>query len=106
MTQTEILDKIKKAEKEAANSIKKADNNKEIALNKARIEREEIIKKVKKTAEEGRKIDLSKAQKTLDRERDKIVSRGDKENRALGKKARGKVNEAAERFIEKFMESV
>ena len=47
MTQAELLDKIKKAEEDAANSIKKAESDREKSLNKARIEREELIKKSK-----------------------------------------------------------
>tara|TARA_Y100000758_G_scaffold280782_1_gene227968 strand:+ start:992 stop:1312 length:321 start_codon:yes stop_codon:yes gene_type:complete len=106
MTQAEILDKIKRAEEEAANSIKNAEKNRETSLNKARIEREEFIKKAEETVEANRMNDISKAQNKIDKKKEKILVDGDTENDAMRKKASEKIKKAADTFISKFMESV
>ena len=60
----------------------------------------------KEAAEENRKNDFSKAQEKIDKKKDKILNEGDKKNQAMGKEANEKIKKAADRFIEKFMESV
>ena len=106
MTQAEILDKIKKAEEEAANSIKNAESGRENSLNKARNEREELIKNSKKTVETNRMNDISKAQNKIDKKKEKILIDGDSKNEAMRKEASEKIKKAADKFISKFMESV
>ena len=106
MTQAELLDKIKKAEEDAANSIENAESDREKSLNKARIEREELIKKSKETVEVKNKDDISKAQNKIDKKKDKILDDGNSENATMRKKASERIKKAADKFISKFMESV
>ena len=106
MSREALLEKIKKAEAAAASDIEAAEKEQVSARNKIPIDQDNLMKKAKDSAvsKSQKEIDVAKAE--VESQKSAILKKGKKSNSDMKKKADGKVDAAADKFIEEFLESL
>ena len=106
MSREALLEKIKKAEAAAASDVEAAEKEQVSARNKVPIDQDNLMKKAKDSAvsKSQKEIDVAKAE--VESQKSAILKKGKKSNSDMKKKAEGKVDAAADKFIEEFLESL
>ena len=106
MSREALLEKIKKAEAVAASDIKDAEKEQVSARNKVPIDQDNLIKKAKDSATTKSQKEIDVATIDVESQKSDILKKGMKSNSNMKKKAEGKVDAAADKFIKKFLESL
>jgi len=106
MSREALLEKIKKAEAAAASDIEAAEKEQVSARNKVPIDQENLIKKAKDSATSKSQKEIDAARKAVDSQKGTILKKGKKSKSDMKKKADGKVDSAADKFIKEFLESL
>jgi len=106
MSREALLEKIKKAEAAAASDIEAAEKEQVSARNKVPIDQENLIKKAKDSATSKSQKEIDAARKDVESQKGTILKKGKKSNSDMKKKADGKVDSAADKFIKEFLESL
>ena len=65
-----------------------------------------ILKEKKDEAEKKSKSEIDEAMKEIGKEKSDILTKGNKANSKMKKEAQSKVSSAADRFVDKFLESL
>ena len=106
MSREALLEKIKKAEAVAASDIEAAEKEQVSARNKVPIDKDNLMKKVKDSAVSKSQKEIDAAKTEVESQKSAILKKGKKSNSDMKKKADGKVDAAADKFIEEFLESL
>jgi len=106
MSRTDLLEKIKRAEASASTEIEKAEQEQISAKNRIPLDQEELISKERKSAEKKSKKEIEAAMEEIGKEKTKILRNGKKENSGLKSKAEGRINDASQKFVDTFLESL
>ena len=106
MSREALLEKIKKAEAAAASDIEAAEKEQVSARNKVPIDQDNLLKKAKDSATSNSKKEIDDAKRDVESQKSDILKKGKKSNSDMKKKAEGKVDAAAEKFIKEFLESL
>ena len=106
MSREALLEKIKKAEAAAASDIDAAEKEQVSARNKVPIDQENLIKKAKDSASAKSQKEIDAARSDVESQKSTILKKGEKTNSDMKKKADGKVDAAADKFIKEFLESL
>jgi len=102
----EILDEIKEAEEEAEKIAEEATAKKQGMLQKARQDSLKLISE--KEAELGNELkkEIDKKTAELDKKKNEIILKSEKEAELMNKKSKAKMNPAVDYIMEKFEESL
>ena len=106
MSREALLEKIKKAESAAASNIEAAEKEQVSARNKVPIDQEILIKKAKDSASAKSQREIDEAKSDVESQKSAILKKGEKNYSDMKKKAEGKVDTAADKFINEFLESL
>ena len=106
MSREALLEKIKKAESAAASDIEAAEKEQVSARNKVPIDQENLLKKAKDSATSKSQKEIDAATSDVESQKNDILKKGKKSNSDMKKKAEGKVDAAADKFIKEFLESL
>ena len=106
MSREALLEKIKKAEAAAASDIEAAEKEQASARNKVPIDQENLLKKAKNSAISKSQKEIDAATSDVESQKSDILKKGKKSNSDMKKKAEGKVDAAADKFIKEFLESL
>ena len=106
MSREALLEKIKKAEAAAASDIEAAEKEQVSARNKVPIDQENMLKKAKDSATSKSQKEIDAATSEVESQKSDILKKGKKSNSDMKKKAEGKVDAAADKFIKEFLESL
>ena len=106
MSREALLEKIKKAEAAAASDIEAAEKEQVSARNKVPIDQENLLKKAKDSAMSKSQKKIDSATSDVESQKNDILKKGKKSNSDMKKKAEGKVDAAADKFIKEFLESL
>ena len=106
MSREALLEKIKKAEAAAASDIEAAEREQVSARNKVPIDQENLLKKAKDSAMSKSQKEIDAATSDVESQKNDILKKGKKSNSDMKKKAEGKVDAAADKFIKEFLESL
>ena len=106
MSREALLEKIKKAEAAAASDIEAAEKEQVSARNKVPIDQENLLKKAKDSATFKSQKEIAAATSDIESQKSDILKEGKKSNSDMKKKAEGKVDAAADKFIKEFLESL
>ena len=106
MSREALLEKIKKAEAAAASDIEAAEKEQVSARNKVPIDQENLLKKAKDSAISKSQKEIDAATSDVESQKSDILKEGKKSNSDMKKKAEGKVDAAADKFIKEFLESL
>ena len=106
MSREALLEKIKKAEAAAASDIEAAEKEQVSARNKVPIDQENLLKKAKDSAMSKSQKEIDAATSDVESQKNDILKKGKKSNSDMKKKAEGKVDAAADKFIKEFLESL
>ena len=105
MSREALLEKIKNAEASAAAEIEAAEKEQISARNKVPIDQDKLIKKAKDSATTKSQKEVDAAKAEVHDQKNSILKKGEKSNSDMKKKAQGKVDAAADKFIKEFLES-
>ena len=106
MSRTDLLEKIKQAEASASTEIEKAEQEQISAKNRIPLDQEELISKQRKSAEKKSKIEIKSAMEEIDEQKTKILKNGEKSNSGMKAKAEDRINDASQKFVDTFLESL
>ena len=106
MSREALLEKIKKAEAAAASDIEAAEKEQISARNKVPIAQDNLIKKARDSASSKSQKEIDEAKADVESQKSSILKKGEKSNSDMKKKAEGKVDAAADKFIKEFLESL
>ena len=106
MSREALLEKIKKAEAVAASDIEAAEKEQVSARNKVPIDQENLLRKAKDSATSKSQKEIDAATSDVESQKNDILKKGKKSNSDMKKKAEGKVDAAADKFIKEFLESL
>ena len=106
MSREALLEKIKKAETAAASDIEAAEKEQVSARNKVPIDQDNLMKKAKDSAVSKSQKEIDAAKTEVESQKSTILKKGKKNNSDMKKKADGKVDAAADKFIKEFLESL
>ena len=106
MSREDLLEKIKNAEAAAASDIEAAEKEQVSARNKVPIDQDILIKKGKDSASAKSQKEIDAAKSDVESQKSAILKKGKKSNSDMKKKAEGKVDDAADKFINEFLESL
>ena len=106
MSREALLEKIKKAEAAAASDIEAAEKEQISARNKVPIDQDNLIKKARDSASSKSQKEIEEAKAYVESQKSSILKKGEKSNSDMKKKAEGKVDAAADKFIKEFLESL
>ena len=106
MSREALQEKIKKAEAAAASDIEAAEKEQVSARNKVPIDQENLLKKAKDSAMSKSQKEIDAATNDVESQKSDILKKGKKSNSDMKKKAEGKVDAAADKFIKEFLESL
>ena len=106
MSREALLEKIKKAEAAAASDIEAAEKEQVSARNNVPIDQENLLKKAKDSAMSKSQKEIDAATSDVESQKSDILKKGKKSNSDMKKKAEGKVDAAADKFIKEFLESL
>ena len=106
MSRNELLEKIKTAEGIAAKEVEKAEKERATAINRIPLDTEALLMQNKDNAEKSSNLEIEKAMKEIEKERSDIMKKGEKNNSTMKNEAQGKVSSAADKFVDKFLESL
>jgi len=106
MSREDLLEKIKNAEAAAASDIEAAEKEQVSARNKVPIDQDILIKKGKDSASAKSQKEIDAAKSDVESQKSAILKKGEKSNSDMKKKAEGKVDAAADKFINEFLESL
>ena len=106
MSREALLEKIKKAEAAAASDIEAAEKERISARNKVPIDQDNLIKKAKDSASAKSQREIDEAKSDVESQKSAILKKGEKNYSDMKKKAEGKVDTAADKFINEFLESL
>ena len=106
MSREALLEKIKKAEAAAASDIEAAEKERISARNKVPIDQDNLIKKAKDSASAKSQKEIDAAKSDVESQKSAILKKGEKSHSDMKKKAEGKVDAAADKFIKEFLESL
>ncbi|MDG1544777.1 MAG: hypothetical protein BEU00_03390 [Marine Group III euryarchaeote CG-Epi3] len=106
MSRQALLEKIKKAETAAASDIEAAEKEQVSARNKVPIDQDNLMKKAKDSAVSKSQKEIDAARTEVESQKSEILKKGKKNNSDMKKKADGKVDAAADKFIKEFLESL
>ena len=99
-------ERAKKAEASAASDIEAAEKEQVSARNKVPIDQENLLKKAKDSATSKSQKEIDAATGNIESQKSDILKKGKKSNSDMKKKAEGKVDAAADKFIKEFLESL
>ena len=106
MSREALLEKIKKAEAAAASDIEAAEKEQISARSKIPIDQENLLKKAKDSAMSKSQKEIDAATSDVESQKSDILKKGKRSNSDMKKKAEGKVDAAADKFIKEFLESL
>ena len=106
MSRTDLLEKIKQAEASASTEIDKAEKEQISAKNRMPLDHEELISKERKSAEKKSKTEIKSAMEEIDEQKTKILKNGEKNNSGMKAKAEGRIDDASQKFVDTFLESL
>ena len=106
MSREALLEKIKKAEAAAASDIEAAEKEQVSARNKVPVDQENLLKKAKDSAMSNSQKEIDAGTSDVESQKIDILKKGKKSNSDMKKKAEGKVDAAADKFIKEFLESL
>lgn len=106
MSREALLEKIKKAEAAAASDIEAAEKEQISARNKVPVDQDNLIKKAKASASAKSQKEFDAAKSDVESQKSAILKKGEKSYSDMKKKAEGKVDAAADKFIKDFLESL
>ena len=106
MSREALLEKIKKAEAAAASDIEAAEKEQISARNKVPVDQDNLIKKAKASALAKSQKEFDAAKNDVESQKSAILKKGEKSYSDMKKKAEGKVDAAADKFIKDFLESL
>ena len=106
MSREALLEKIKKAEAAAASDIEAAEKEQISARNKVPVDQDNLIKKAKASASAKSQKEFYAAKSDVESQKSAILKKGEKSYSDMKKKAEGKVDAAADKFIKDFLESL
>lgn len=106
MSRNALLEKIKRAEEVAASEVEKAEKERTTAMNRIPLDQEALLKEKKDKAEKESKSEIDEAMKEIGKEKSEILTKGNKANSKMKKEAQNKVGSAADKFVDKFLESL
>tara|TARA_B100000945_G_scaffold98067_1_gene76790 strand:- start:2684 stop:3007 length:324 start_codon:yes stop_codon:yes gene_type:complete len=106
MSREALLEKIKKAEAAAASDIEAAEKEQISARNKVPVDQDNLIKKAKASASAKSQKEFDAAKNDVESQKSAILKKGEKSYSDMKKKAEGKVDAAADKFIKDFLESL
>ena len=106
MSREALLEKIKKAEAAAASDVEAAEKEQVSARNKVPIDQDKLMKEAKDSAVSKSQKEIDTAKAEVESQKSAILKKGKKSNSDMKKKADGKVDAAADKFIEEFLESL
>ena len=106
MSRNALLEKIKRAEEVAASEVEKAEKERTTAMNRIPLDQESLLKEKKEKAEVKSKTEIDEAMKEIGKQKSDILAKGSKTNSKMKKEAQGKIDSAANKFVDKFLESL
>ena len=106
MSREALLEKIKKAEVAAASDIEAAEKEQISTRNKVPVDQDNLIKKAKDSASAKSQKEFDAAKSDVESQKSAILKKGEKSYSDMKKKAEGKVDAAADKFIKEFLESL
>ena len=106
MSRNALLEKIKRAEEVAASEVEKAEKERTTAMNRIPLDQEALLKEKKEKAEVKSKTEIDEAMKEIGKQKSDILAKGSKTNSKMKKEAQGKIDSAANKFVDKFLESL
>jgi len=106
MSRNVLLEKIKQAEAVASAEVEKAEKEHVSTTNRIPLDQEAVLKEKREKAEKASQSEIDKAMKDIEKQKADILSKGKKANSKMNSDAKGKVGKAAEKFVDKFLESL
>ena len=106
MSRTDLLEKIKQAEASASTEIEKAEKEQISAKNRMPLDQEDLISKERKSAEKKSKAEIKSAMEEIDGLKTKILKNGEKDNLGMKTKAEDRIDDASQKFVDTFLESL
>ena len=106
MSRNVLLEKIKQAEAVASAEVEKAEKDHVSTTNRIPLDQEAILKEKREKAEKASQSDVDKAMKDIEKQKAAILSKGKKANSKMKDDANAKIGNAAEKFVDKFLESL
>ena len=106
MSRNVLLEKIKQAEAVASAEVEKAEKEHISTTNRIPLDQEAILKEKREKAEKASQSDVDKAMKDIEKQKAAILSKGKKENSKMKDDGNAKIGNAAEKFVDKFLESL
>ena len=106
MSRNVLLEKIKQAEAVASSEVEKAEKEHVSTTNRIPLDQEAIIKEKREKAEAASQADIDKAMKDIEKQKADILAKGKKANSEMNDAAKGKIDKAAGKFVDKFWESL
>ena len=106
MSRTDLLEKIKQAEASASTEIEKAEKEQISSKNRMPLDQEELISKERKSAEKKSKAEIKSAMEEIDGLKTKILKNGEKDNLGMKAKAEDRIDDASQKFVDTFLESL
>ena len=106
MSRTDLLEKIKNAEASASSEVKKAEKEQISAMNRIPLDQEELISKERKSAEKKSKKEIKEAMEEINKLKTKILKNGEKYNSGMKSKAEARIDNASQKFVDTFLESL
>jgi len=100
------LEKIKKAEASASNEIEDAEREQATAMNRIPLDQETLINKERKVAEASAQKKIEEAMKDITKQKNLILKKGAEANSSMKTVAKGKIDKAAKKFVDEFLESL
>ena len=106
MSRNVLLEKIKQAEAVSSAEVVKAEKEHVSTVNRIPLDQEAVIKEKREKAEKASQSAVDKAMKEIEKQKADILSKGKKANSKMNTEAKGRVGKAAEKFVDKFLESL
>ena len=106
MSRTDLLVKIKNAEASASSEVEKAEQEQISVMNRIPLDQEELISKERKSAEKKSKKEIKTAMEEIDKLKTKILKNGEKDNLGMKAKAEDRIDNASQKFVDTFLESL
>ena len=106
MSRTDLLEKIKNAEASASSEVKKAEKEQISAMNRIPLDQEELISKERKSTEKKSKKEIKEAMEEINKLKTKILKNGEKDNSGMKSKAEARIDNASQKFVDTFLESL
>ena len=106
MSRTDLLEKIKNAEASTSSEVKKAEKEQISAMNRIPLDQEELISKERKSAEKKSKKEIKEAMEEINKLKTKILKNGEKDNSGMKSKAEARIDNASQKFVDTFLESL